>query len=163
MLNAAHRLALTVALVATTLLPACGSGGASTGSTDRWVYTTAADCEAADKVKTEECGKAIDKAIIEHDQKAAKYPTMRDCEATEGIDRCERFAERHFRPRLMGYLFSQDKRLQFSAIPLYSGYKNATVFRDGNGKTYDAERTDGVVFSAEARRKAEGFAPVKRR
>jgi hypothetical protein len=61
----------------------------------------------------------------------------------------------------MGFMFTV-KGPVVTASPLYAGLKGATVFRDVGGATFDWERTEGVTFSREAIRKAEGFAPPPR-
>jgi len=155
------RIAASISIVLATALLA-GCGGAKSGPTERFVYTTSVDCADAGKVTAEQCRAAVDKAVVEHDQKAPKYITLADCEAAEARDRCERFAERHYRPRLMGYLFTV-KGPSVSASPLYAGQKGATVFRDVGGTTYDWERTEGVSFSKLAIQKAEGFLIGKRK
>lgn len=142
------------------LLAGCGDGGGKV-ATERFIYTSIDDCTESGRVSSDDCGKAVDKALVEHDQTAPKYVTMGDCEATEGRDRCERVAERHYRPRLMGYLFTVNHLVV--ASPLYSGLKGTTVFRDVAGTAYDHERTAGINFSRQAIRKAEGFQPSKRK
>ncbi len=160
----ARVLAVFVLLGITSVLAGCGSGSkASNGSKERFVYTTIFDCEAGTKFKPADCSTGIDAALAEHQKKATKHATMRDCEAVEGLDRCEKLVDKDYQPRLMAYLFAETKTGGVAAIPLYSGLKGATVFRDGGGKVYDWERTVGVVFSPEAKRKAEGFLPLKKK
>lgn len=143
-----------------------GCGGGAKGPTERLIYTSSADCEAAGKVAGEECAKAIEKALVEHDKLTIKYATMLDCEKAEGSDRCERVAERHYRPRLMAFLFTVNTK-SVVAIPLYAVQvvtgKNAAIFRDAAGTTFDFERTEGVSFSRDAIRKAEGLQPMRRK
>ena len=164
MSNLRRTLTLLVLAFAVTGLAGCGNGGK--GPTERFIYTSSEDCAEAGKVPGDECGKAIEKALIEHDKLTIKYPTMIDCDKAEGIDRCERVAERHYRPRLMAFLFTMNGKT-VSAIPLYAvqivSGKSATLFRDAAGTTYDWERTDGIAFSKASIRKAEGFQPMKRR
>jgi uncharacterized protein YgiB involved in biofilm formation len=148
----------------TIVLAGCGSS--SKVPTERFIYTSSEDCAAFGKVSSEDCSKAVEKALTEHDKLTIKYPTMLDCEKAEGNDRCERVAERHYRPRLMAFLFTVNNQ-GVTAVPLYAvqivAGKSATLFRDANGATYDWERTDGITFSKEAIRKAEGFQPMKRK
>lgn len=152
--------ALPLLTVAGLLLAGCGQSGPPV-PTERFVYVSSQDCAAAERVKPEDCIKAVDKAIVEHDKLPLKYPTLADCEKAEGADRCERVVERHWRPRLMAFHFTV-KGPSVVAAPLYAGLKGATVFRDAGGSVLDWERTDGVVFSRQSIRKAEGFAPVQR-
>ncbi len=148
-----------IILIVASLLSGCGEG--SKVETVRYIYASTDDCTDGGKVSGENCNKATELALVEHDTTAPKYATLGDCETTEGRDRCERFAERHYRPRLMGYLFTVNKTAV--ANPLYSGLKGATVFRDAGGTVYDHERTAGITFSKLAIRKAEGFVPSKRK
>jgi uncharacterized protein YgiB involved in biofilm formation len=126
--------------------------------TFKYIFVSEIDCVDSDKVKADDCRKAIDKALIDHDKIPIKFPTFADCEKSEGAERCERVAERHWRPRLMAFLFTT-KGPAVSAQPLLAGLKGATVYRDAGGATFDWERTEGITFSREAIRKAEGFAP----
>lgn len=154
--RAVRAVASTAALIVTPLLAACGQG--QNFPTLKYIYVSEADCAASEKVKADECQKAIDKAVVAHDKLPIKFPTLVDCEKAEGDGRCERVAERHWRPRLMGYLFVV-KGPVVTASPLYAGLKGATVFRDVAGATFDWERTEGITFSRDSIRKAEGFAP----
>src|SRR5690606_39199743 len=104
----------------------------------------------------DKCAKAIDRAVGEHEKTARKFPTLADCETAEGVDRCEKAAERHYRPRLMSYLFTINKS-RTVATPLYAGAKGAPVFRAADGTVYDYERTEGVKFSKEAMQKSAGL------
>ena len=157
-------LSRSVALAALALLASllAGCGGGTAYPTERLIYTSIDDCTAGEKISAADCGKAVDKALVELDKASIKFPTMLDCEKAEGPDRCERVAERIYRPKLMGYLFTA-KGPSVTAEPLYAGQKGVTVYRDANGKTYDWERTADVKFSREAVRKAEGFVISKRR
>ena len=137
-----------------------GCGGTPV-PTEKFVYTTLDDCAEAKRLTPEQCGAAIDKALVEHDTKATKYITLQDCEKKEGAERCEKFAERHYRPRLVGYLFTVNASVV--AAPLYPGLKSATVMRDAAGAVLDWQRTEGVTFSQEAIVRARGFAAVKPR
>ena len=156
------RMILTVALAAAAL------AGCSKGAkipTEKFIYTSSEDCAASDKVKAADCDKAIEGALGEHDKLPIKYLTLADCDKAEGPDRCERVAERHYRPRLMGYLFVVNEKVV--ATPLYAVQvvqgRNLTLFRDAGGNTYDWERTEGITFSRAAIRKADGFTPLKNR
>ncbi len=142
-----------------------GCGKSAKIPTEKFIYTTSADCASGGKVSTADCDKAIETALVEHDKLAIKYATMADCDKMEGPERCERVAERHYRPRLMSFLFVVNEKVV--ATPLYavqvSVNRSATLFRDAGGTTYDWERTEGITFSRAAIRKAEGFTPIKHR
>lgn len=141
-----------------------GCGNKTKVATERFIYTSSEDCAAGAKIQQADCDKAVEKALLEHDKLTIKYPTLADCDKAEGPERCERVADRHFRPRLMGFLFSVNE--QVAATPLYAIQvvqgKSATLYRDAGGATYDWERTEGITFSRAAIRKAEGFTPLKK-
>ena len=141
--------------------PLAGCGNSAKIPTERFIYTNSEDCAEGGKASATNCDKAIELALLEHDKLPVKYLTLADCEKAEGNDRCERVAERHYRPRLMGYHFTV--KGQATAVPLYAGKKGATVFRDAAGATYDWQRTEGVKFSPQAIRKVEGFVVAKRK
>lgn len=147
------------AVLAALLVSACGSG--NNIPTEKVIYTSSADCADGGKLDFDKCSKAIDKAITEHEKSAAKFITLSDCEKSEGNDRCEKAAERHYRPRLMGFLFTINKNIV--AAPLYAGLKGAPVFRGSDGTVFDQERTADVKFSKEAALKSVGFIPDKKR
>jgi uncharacterized protein YgiB involved in biofilm formation len=147
---------LSTALLSLSATLLAGCGGGPTYPTERFIYTTTEDCIAGEKIPAESCQKAVDKALLEFDKNPVKFATLADCEKAEGPDRCERVAERVHRPKLMAYIFTV-KGPQVTAEALYAGQKGVTVFRDANGKTYDWERTEGIKFSREAIRKADGF------
>ena len=147
---------LGVPMLLALLLAGCGKS--EVFPVFKYVYVSESDCAAGGKVTPDDCRKAIDKALAEHDKMPVRFPTFADCEKVEGPDRCERVAERHYRPRLMGFMFVT-KGPVITAAPLYAGLKGATVFRDVSGATFDWERTEGITFSRESIRKAEGFIP----
>ncbi len=141
-------------------LAACGSGPPV--PTEKYVYTSANDCVEAKRLKPEQCAKGVEQALSDHDTKAPKFPTMSDCEAKRGIDRCERFTERHYRARLLGYLFVVNKTMV--ASPLYADPKKASVLVDISGAAFDWQRTEGVKFSEAAATRARNLqAPKKPR
>jgi uncharacterized protein YgiB involved in biofilm formation len=152
-------LPLAVALAAAFTLAGCGG---ETGPITKVVYISSGDCAQGGLIDFDKCAKAIDKAVVEHEKTARKYPTLLDCETSEGVDRCEKAAERHYRPRLMSYLFTISKT-KTTAAPLYAGAKGAPVFRSADGTVYDHERTEGVKFSREAVQKSAGLLVLDRK
>ena len=149
--------------LATSVLTGCGGG--EKVATERFIYTTSEDCSAGGKISATDCDKAIDQALVELDKVAIKYPTLADCDKAEGIERCERIGDRHYRPRLMAFLFTTNSKttaIPLFAVPVVAG-RNAMVFHDANCTNYDWERTEGISFSKQAIRKAEGFQPSKKK
>jgi Protein of unknown function (DUF1190) len=88
------------------------------------IYTSASDCSTAGKLDVATCDKIIQSAVETHNTKAPTYISLRLCEATEGVDRCERQAGNSFRPELLAF------KVTFStpptADPLYAN-KDAKV------------------------------------
>jgi hypothetical protein len=88
------------------------------------IYTSASDCSTAGKLDVATCDKIIQSAVETHNTKATSYISLRLCEATEGVDRCERQAGNSFRPELLAF------KVTFStpptAEPLYAN-KDAKI------------------------------------
>ena len=108
-----------VALLALSLA-GCGSGGkpaSPKSQIPRSIYTSSADCADAGKLTLDECTKLIEEAVAQHVASAPTYSSLRSCEKTEGVDRCERTDPKSYRPALSAYLvtFGETKTVQ----PLY--------------------------------------------
>jgi uncharacterized protein YgiB involved in biofilm formation len=151
--TASRLIPLALTFVAAVSMGGCGG---DQGPTTRIIYVSSSDCAEGGLIDFDKCAKAIDKAVTEHEKTAKRYPALVDCESIEGVDRCEKAAERHYRPRLMSYLFSINKARAVAA-PLYAGSKGAPVFRSADGTVYDYERTEGVKFSRQAMQKSAGL------
>ncbi len=151
-------LAACLSLVAVSSLSGCGGDA---GPTHKVIYTSSGDCANGGHLDFDKCDKAIEKAIVEHEKTAPKFLTLADCEKAEGNDRCEKAAERQYRPRLMGFFFTINSK-KSSALPLYAGLKGTGVFRNAEGAVFDHERTADVKFSRDAAMKSAGFVPHKK-
>ncbi len=79
----------------------------------------------------QKCSELVEGAIAEHLKSSPTYLSQRTCEATEGVDRCERHSERSYRPRLIAFAFSVTGD-QATATPVYIlNDGTSTGFRNG--------------------------------
>lgn len=119
------------------------------------IYTSASDCADSQKLDIDQCNKLIQLAVDEHKRTAKPYISMRLCEATEGVDRCERTEENGFRVQLQAFLVT------FSNPPVAQGlYANADPTTLAF-QTLDKKRTllavdETLLFSRSSRFVAEG-------
>jgi Protein of unknown function (DUF1190) len=85
------------------------------------VYTSASDCSTAGKLDVATCDKIIQAAVDAHNTKATTYISLRLCEATEGVDRCERMSANNFRPELLAFMVTFNAPpTPPTALPLYA-------------------------------------------
>ena len=121
------------------------------------VYTSAGDCEDAQKLNIEQCNQLIQMAVEDHRKIAKTYISNRLCEAAEGVDHCERTEENAYRSQLQAFLVT------FSNPPaaqgLYAGADPAVA----SFQTLDKKRAilavdETLLFSRNARFVAEGNA-----
>jgi uncharacterized protein YgiB involved in biofilm formation len=121
------------------------------GPKERHIYVSAVDCENGGRGTLEECSTAIQKAVLAHEKSPPPYKSLNACEAKEGTNKCERVADKAYRPRLTAFVF--DKGAALTALPLYpttSGYRTA----DGKGLSGS---DDNLIFSKSARDAYEVF------
>ncbi len=142
---------LVIVLVLTLGLAGCGSGApqqngppAPTG-----VYISAIDCEGSGKLSIADCGALIDRAIAIHHQSAKTYISMRLCEATEGVNHCERSVDNKFRPQLQAFLITFSKPPQVEALYAQTEAAEAGFQTSGKKKIMAVDET--VMFSKNAR------------
>lgn len=85
------------------------------------IYTSAYDCSTAGKLDVATCDKIIQSAVETHNTKATSYISLRLCEFTEGVDRCERMSANNFRPELLAFMVTfNPPPTPPTAVPLYA-------------------------------------------
>jgi len=144
-----HKALLLVSALPFTLA-GCGgdepaAAAAPTGPKERHIYVSAVDCETGGRGTLEECSAAIEKAVLAHEKSPPPYKSLNSCETKEGANKCERVADRAYRPRLTAYVF--DKTTSLVAQPLYP---TAAGYRTADGKVL-AATDDNLIFSKSAR------------
>lgn len=139
--------------LATLALAGCGSGSQEPAKpVARGVFTSASDCAEAGTLTLEQCSNAIAQAVANHEKTAATYTTLKKCEATEGTERCERTAEKVFRPRLLAFAVTPGKPP--SASPLYASGNGQPGFKMSDKKVLQAD-DESLTFSRAAMGVAE--------
>jgi uncharacterized protein YgiB involved in biofilm formation len=147
---------LALLLVASTagLLAGCGGSAPPPGGKDTkpavGIYTSALDCSTSGKATLSDCDKLIASAIKAHTTNSKTYISERLCEATEGINRCERMSAGVFRPQLLAFVVTFSK--QPTAQPLYAPADKAVLgFTTGDKKTTLLSVDEELLFSDDAR------------
>jgi len=143
------RPSIVLSLLAATALAGCGGGAPKTPevAAERAVYTNARDCATGNKITIEQCSEAINKAIAEHEATAPKYTSIRSCETAEGEGKCDRIADKQFRPRLLAFLVTLSKPPV--ARPLYATIGGEQGFRLAD-KTMLLGTDETLTFSTRA-------------
>lgn len=148
------RLAVAVTVLLTLGLSGCGDNstasptpGAPAGPPPRGIFISASDCAAANKISIEECGRAIDEAVVVYQQSAPAFKSLRSCEAALGTDRCTKNVDALYRARLQAFLVTMSKPA--SAIALSPPQGNGTTgFKSAEGAV--AAFDDGYSISPSA-------------
>lgn len=157
----APRILKLLAIPAIALL-AAACGNASTKSAEpaafRGIYTASGDCADSGKFTFDECVSAMEKAVAEHEKTAPTYTSMRSCENTEGIERCERTHLGNFRPILLAFLMTASKPPV--AKPLYGLDDTKPGFRTAANEQF-LILDEALAVSPHAQTLAEASAAIK--
>jgi uncharacterized protein YgiB involved in biofilm formation len=154
----ARALALSVAALA---LAGCGGGTKKTAEPPpfKGIYTASGDCADSGKLSIDQCLEAMEKAVAEHEKSAPSYGSLKSCEATEGMNRCERTHVGKYRPVLLAFLVTASKTP--SATPLYaSGDPKKVGFRSA-AKEFYLVGDEAVPMSQHAHTLAEAAVDKK--
>ena len=116
--------------------------------TERSIFVSTVDCEASGRFPIEQCSNAIAGAVTMHDKYAPSYKSLGTCEETEGAGKCERMADRIYKPQLAAFIF--DNATPPSATPLYLIVDGTPGFRTGDKKMM-LGKDDNLIFSKSAR------------
>jgi len=143
----------TLVVILSFSLAGCGGGApkpqagppAPTG-----VYTSSSECAESEKLSLEDCSALIEQAVTMHRETAKNYISMRLCEATEGVNNCERAEDNQYRPQLQAFLITFSKPPQIS--PLYaSADKSQPGFQTGPKGRIILAVDETLLFSKQAR------------
>ncbi len=139
-------------VLASTSLALAGCGGdepkaKAAAPVERSIFVSAVDCEASGKLSIDDCSKAIEKAVTAHEKTSPTYKSQSSCETAEGADKCERVADKIFRPKLVAYIL--DAATPPVAKPLYPTADGVAGFRNGAKEVLLAS-DDNLIFSKSA-------------
>jgi Protein of unknown function (DUF1190) len=135
---------------ATALLAGCGEAEqpkAVAPPAERGIFISATDCGASGKLSAELCGQAIDAAVAIHEQQAPVYRTLRQCQAAEGPERCDKTVDGQYRARLQAFFVVMSDPP--SALPLYPSTQGQIGFRQATRQAVDA-RDENINVSVAA-------------
>jgi uncharacterized protein YgiB involved in biofilm formation len=147
-------------VAATVTLAGCGGSDKKAAPIARHIITSSVDCSENAGLTYEQCTEVIEKAVAEHEKSAATYTNLKNCETTEGAERCERLDEKVFRPKLKAFLLSLSDPPK--AVPLYTIKDGKSGFRDTSNAMYLSE-DEQLTFSKSAVHAAELFVGAKKK
>lgn len=147
-------IAVTALILAASALAGCGNSAPKTSAPPpfRGIFTTSSDCAASGKLTSEQCLDVMEKAVAEHEKAAPSYSSLKSCEATEGVNRCERTHAATFRPVLLAILVTASTPP--AAIPLYAIGDKKVGFRSAKKEIFLAD-DDKIRMSEHAQTVAE--------
>lgn len=125
-----QRLSLMAALAAATSLAACGQAEqpkSAAPPADHGVFISSTDCADTGKITLDDCGQAIDSAVAAHTENSAVYKSLRQCEAAEGPERCDKIGEKEYRARVQAFFVTMSTPA--TAVPLYAPHASTAGFR----------------------------------
>ncbi len=122
------------------------------------IITSAMDCTEAAGLTYDVCQPLIEKAVTEHQSNATKYTSLKACEGKEGATKCEKVADKDFRPKLAAFLLTMSEPPV--AVPLYASADASIGFRGADNTKFSSE-DDKFTFSKSATHAAELFAASK--
>ena len=121
---------LALCLASAMLLTACGKAEepkVAAPPPEHGVFISSSDCAETGKLTEDACGQAIDQAVAVHANNAAVYKTLRQCEATEGPERCDKTGETEYRARIQAFFVTMSDPP--TAVALYPPSGSTAAFR----------------------------------
>jgi Protein of unknown function (DUF1190) len=91
------------------------------------VFISSTDCADSGKITEDACGHAIDQAVANHNNIAPVYKTIRQCEAAEGPERCDKTGDNEYRIRIQAFFVTMSEPP--TAVPLYPPVSSTAAFR----------------------------------
>lgn len=152
----------TLAAAACLALAGCGEAKKTTAAPAafRGVYTTSSDCADSGKLTYEQCVTAMEKAVTEHEKTATSFKTLTSCEASEGVNRCERTHLGTYRPVLLAFLVTASTPPR--AQPLYAIGDKKVGFRTASKEVF-LTSDENITMSRHAQSMAESNVDKKAR
>lgn len=124
------RLPLIAVVAAAATLTACGQAEephAAGPPPEHGVFISSTDCAERGKLTLDQCGHAIDEAVAAHTQTSPVYKSLRQCEAAQGPERCDRIGDSEYRARVQAFFVTMGD--QPTAVPLYPPHGSTAAFR----------------------------------
>ena len=139
------------------LLGGCGGEkpAVAAAQVEKAIFTSALDCESGGQLTLDVCSKTIEAAVAAHEKSAPSYKSQASCEEKEGTSKCERIAEKLYRPRLSAFLITASTPAV--AFPLYLTKDAQLGFRTADMQVL-LEKDDNLTFSKSARHAYEAYA-----
>lgn len=128
-----------VALAAVLLLGGCGKAEQKTGKAadKQIIVTSAVDCADNTDFDYDTCYTILLKAVDLHGKTSQSFNSLKACEKSEGAGRCERIAQKLFRPRLMAFQVTLSRPPV--AVPLYVSKSTPRAFRTASNTDVPVE------------------------
>ena len=114
---------------------------------ERGIFISAADCAESGKLSADLCAQAVDAAVAMHEQQAPIYPTLRQCQAKEGPERCDKTVEGQYRAKLQAFFVTMSNPP--AGLPLYPSSAGVIGFRNATRQAVDA-RDESINVSVAA-------------
>lgn len=124
------RLQLLAAIAATAALTACGQAEephAAGPPPEHGVFISSTDCAERGTLTLDQCGAAIDQAVASHVETSPVYKLLRQCEAAQGPERCDRIGDNEYRARVQAFFVTMTDPA--TAVPLYAPAQSTAAFR----------------------------------
>ena len=144
------KIAIATTALAALTLAACGGGApppAAGPAVERGIFISSGDCADSKKLSAEECDKAIEEAVAQHEAQAIVYKTKSACEAVAGPERCNKAVDGQYRPRLQAFFLVMGKPP--TAVPLYPPHVSNMAFQSLSKQIIHA-KDETLIFSASA-------------
>ena len=144
------KIAISTTALAALVLAACGGGAPPPPAgppVERGIFISSGDCADSKKLSPEECDKAIDDAVAQHEAHAVVYKTVRACEIAAGPDRCNKTGASQYRPRLQAFFVVMSKPP--TAVPLYAPQASSMAFQSLSKQIIHA-KDETIIVSASA-------------
>lgn len=124
------RLPLFAVIAAAATLTACGQAEephAAAPPAEHGVFVSSTDCADRGKLTLDQCGQAIDQAVAAHTQNSPVYKSLRQCEAAQGPERCDRIGDNAYRARVQAFFVTMSDPA--TAVALYAPHGSTAAFR----------------------------------
>lgn len=124
------RLPIFAAMIACAGLTACGKAEehkAAGPPPEHGIFVSSTDCAERGKLTLDQCGHAIDLAVAAHNATSTVFKTLRQCEAAEGLERCDRIGENEYRARVQAFFVTMGDPA--TAVALYPPQSSKAAFR----------------------------------
>jgi uncharacterized protein DUF1190 len=137
-------------VLAAAALAGCGNSATAVtpkSGAERGIFISSGDCADAQKLTIDQCGDAIDRAVVVHQRQAPSYKSLNACVAVEGPDRCAKGVDGNYQANVQAFLITFGNVP--SALPLYATSDGSAGFKGLDKQKYGLN-DDGYTVSASA-------------